>query len=344
MNMRYVGGAGHVIFAAFSGGSTNAPKRSRAQLRAQAYLRSFICSVVALDDTVHLFLYISPLPTLDFLSTHLAHHPRVHLLPAARSSGARLQHARFSDFLALLRAGAPAANATKVVLTDATDVVFQADPFHLIDHGLYTAEESARYTLGSHASNAMWVRETYGEAILRSLSDSRVVCSGVTMGTTEAIISYLELMVAESAGRLGSARLNELRKKHGRDLCRGLDQGLHNVLVRTRLQATASVLPSGRSAVFHGNAMSCGEDVMMNHTQLVYVTHGLHVPIVVAHQFGRIRGQCQRHVRRMLTCRADLTDASGSASSVMPQYCDVCSRTWPQWLGDSTNSWRHSAD
>ena len=351
------------VFAAFSGGSSNAPKRSKVQLRAQAYLRAFICSAVALEH-VHLFLFLSPTPTYEFLKAQLGSHSRVHLLPASgKSGGARLQHARYVEYLTLLATAA--ANATKIVLADATDVVFQADPFPLVEHGLYTAEEAASYTLGSHAANAMWVRETYGDATLGSIADRRVVCSGLTMGTARAIRSYLELMASEGAKRLSAARLDELRRKHGRDLCRGFDQGIHNVLMRTTLGSTVTILPSGLAALFNGNEMRCGSDVeLLNQTRLAYVARAsstaapaaaaaaaagtgagvrgsLDVPpsIAVAHQYGRVRGRCQRAVRRSLTCRG-----GGRAQASVPGYCDVCARLWPEWLGDAENTWRAFAD
>ena len=171
--------------------------------------------------------------------------------------------------------------------------------------------------------------------------------------------NYLEHMVAESATRLGVARLDELKRKHGRDLCRGLDQGLHNVLVRTRLSPTTTVLPSRRSALFHGNEMHCDADVVLNGSRLSYAptvdAAAAPPPIAIAHQFGRIRGGCQRAVRRALTCREEAPAAraaatgqsSAAAASAAawwrrPSYCAVCAQLWPQWLGDSADSWRTS--
>ena len=349
----------NVVFAAFSGGASNAPKRSAAQLRAQAYLRSFICSIVALEEA-HLFLFLSPTPTYEFLKAHLGSHSRIHVLPAtSQSGGVRLQHARYLEYLQLLRGGR-VANASKVVLADASDVVFQSDPFELIkEDRLYTAEEAASYTVGSHVANAMWVRETFGEGTLQRLAQQRVVCSGLTMGSAAAVGNYLKHMVAESATRLGVARLDELKRKHGRDLCRGLDQGLHNVLVRTRLAPTTTVLPSRRSALFHGNEMHCDADVVLNGSRLSYAptvdAAAAPPPIAIAHQFGRIRGGCQRAVRRALTCREEApaaraaatgqssaAAASAAAWGRRPSYCAVCAQLWPQWLGDSADSWRTS--
>ena len=342
------------VLAAFSGGSVNSPKRSRAQLRAQAFLRAFICSVVALGD-VHLYLFLSPAPTLNLFAQHLGSHPRVHLLPI--SSGVRLQQARYTTYLSLLRRRP---NITHAVLADASDVVFQSDPLSVVGkRGLYTAEESAGYTLGSHAINAMWVRELYGAAQLAELRSRHVICSGVTMGDTDSVIGYLELMMREGAERLTAARLDELRRKHGRDLCRGLDQGIHNVVMRTRLAAT--VLPS-TGPVFHGNGRRCGTEVALDNRshKLVYrpsapvgaVTgaggdgHGgpagaTAAPLVVAHQYGRVLppaeqpgSLCQRSVRRVLTCRHGWRQ---------PAYCRRCSELWPAWLGDTANTWQTSA-
>lgn len=320
------------VFAAFTGGSNNSPRRSLAQLRAQSYLRAFICSVLALRDA-HLYLFVAPQSTFRLLSSHLR-HSQLHILPMATGSSSRLQHARYTMYLALL---AELGNVSKLVLADASDVVFQASPFELIQQGLYSAEEAASYTLGSHTVNAMWVRELYGAAMLRSIAHHHVVCSGLTMGTAAAVQRYLEWMAAESAARLSSERLDELRRKHGRELCRGFDQGLHNVAVRKELSALAHILPAGRSELFNGNAMHCDVEVELNESRLVYASPlARTVPLVVAHQYGRVHGRCQRSVRRTLTCRQTVL--------ALPRHCDVCTRLWPEWLGDSLNSWRASTD
>ena len=324
---------GHVVLAAFSGGSTTSPKRTRAQLRTQSYLRAFICSVLSIKDA-HLFLFLSPPPTLSLLSIHLQRHPRVHLLPpTGNSGGARLQHGRYLDYLSLLRRLGP--NASKVVLSDASDVVFQSSPFPLIQRGLYTAEESNGYTLGSHPANAMWVRELYGADKLRQVGHLPVLCSGLTMGTAPAILAYLEKMAAEGSQRLTPVRLVELRRKHGRDLCRGFDQGMHNMLIRTRMQEATTILPGAAGPILNGNEMSCGRDVALNGSRLAH-GRGTRSTVAVAHQYGRIRGECQQRVRRVLTCRGD------NVPSEQPAYCQECSRTWPDWLGDASNPWRSS--
>ena len=316
-----------VVLAAFSGGSNNAPRRTTRQLQAQSYLRAFICSVLAMDG-VHLFLFLSPPPTRELLARHLQDHPRVHLL-SLEGDAARLQHGRYLAYLELLRR--LGTNVSKVVLSDASDVVFQGSPFSLIERGLYTAEESRAYTLGTHRPNAFWVRELYGALQLAAVGAMPVLCSGVTMGTGTAVLRYLEMMAEESALRLRPERLTELRQAHGRDLCRGFDQGMHNVLVRTRLRDVTTVLPAN-GPVFHGNARRCAVDVAMNGSRLSEALGARSMPLV-AHQYGRVRGACQRRVRLSLTCR----DGNPQAQ---PPHCGLCSRLWPQWLGDAANSWR----
>ena len=383
----------HVVLAAFNGGSTNAPRRSRAQLRSQSYLRAFVCSVVANTDA-HLYLFVSPLPAFELFAASLGGHPRVHVMRASSASaGTRLQQQRYRSYLDLLRRLAH--NASKVVLADASDVVFQHDPFPYVRRGLYTAEESGAYTLGSHPINSMWVSELYGDSTLRSLRGHRVVCSGLTMGTADAVARYLERMVSEGAERLGAARLKELQRKHGRDRCRGLDQGIHNALVRGPLRDGVTVMPSaatsdaneggagerggaaggaagggggggaadgaptalldGAPPLFHGNEMRCAADVALadvdNASELVYAPSRRRPsarsrPIAVAHQYGRLRGACQRSVRRALTCRpaAAHHPAPPPAGSRLPTYCGACAERWPRWLGDATNSWRASEE
>jgi hypothetical protein len=331
------------VFASFSGGSTNSPRRSRAQLQSQAYLRAFICSILALSEDVHLFLFVSPAPTQKLLNAHLSSCARVHVLSStAASGGSRLQHGRYLNYLALL--DQLEGNLSKVVLSDASDVVLQSDPFSLVQDGLYTAEEAPRYTLGTHRANTLWVRELYGAEQLRALAEHRVVCSGFTAGTVASTRQYLQAMVNESRARLGSQQLSRLRHKHGRDLSRGFDQGIHNVLVRTRLRPITTIQRSGAwppPPIFHGNDRRCGEDVRMerNGSRLAYASSMLPLPpIVVAHQFGRVRGSCQHNVRRALTCR----EPRSREAWQLPAYCRICERMWPAWLGDSSNSWRVS--
>ena len=335
----------HAVFAAFHSGNNNAPVRSLAELRAQAFLRALICSVVALLD-VHLYLFLSPSGTHATFTKHLL-HPRIHLPPTLGSTVARvLQAQRYQVFLSLLRSPA-GANISKLVVVDASDVVFQADPFPHIQHGLYTAEERPAYPLGDHAVNALWVRELFGDGGLHAIAHQRVMCSGVTMGTRAAMDAYLATMASEISARIGGPRvellrasLEGLRRKHGRERTRGFDQGVHNVVVRGQLRGVATVMAAFDGLLWHGNEMRCGTDaVVVNGSLRIRAGAAVRRPRpsssrspAIVHQYGRLSGDCRQRTRLALTCRG--------TSDAQPPYCALCSRAWPYWLGDVTNRWK----
>jgi hypothetical protein len=158
-------------------------------LQLSPFFRAFVCSFVTNVPSAHLFLFTHPPATTELLSAHLNSHPRIRVL-SLTADASSLQYARYSSYLELLRSarthGAPIPN--RVALVDATDVVFQADVFQsvfaraAVEKSIYFSEESRDYNLGQQYSNALWVRELYGEAALQQIRGQPVLCSGFTIG------------------------------------------------------------------------------------------------------------------------------------------------------------------
>ena len=81
----------------------------------------------------------------------------------------------------------------KVIITDVLDVLFQKDPFEF-DEGLHFFEEDSEIKLGKCSINSSWMIETFGEDTLKKHADRNICCSGVSMGTYENMVRYLDLM------------------------------------------------------------------------------------------------------------------------------------------------------
>lgn len=113
---------------------------------------------------------------------------------------------------------AHAAAFTNVLLTDSRDVFFQDDPFLLISDGLLSGLENRQ--IGQCPHNSKWIRHLYGEAVLETMSTRNIVCSGVTLGPTRSVQTYLEQMCAEIWKYLPTVSF------YG-----GYDQGMHNALI-----------------------------------------------------------------------------------------------------------------
>ena len=110
----------------------------------------------------------------------------------------------------------------RVLITDVRDVLFQVDPFEVLDvDALAVGMESDRYRLGDERWNAWFIERAYGPAMLEQLREFPVSCSGVTYGSNAAMLHYLGLMASEIVRLRFVATLQPL------------DQGLHNKLLWT---------------------------------------------------------------------------------------------------------------
>ena len=120
----------------------------------------------------------------------------------------------------------------------------------------YVTEETRDYTLGRQASNALWVKELYGDDTLSKLSKHPVLCSGYTMGHASPIRDYLRTMDAEVTRLKAGGQVDRLMQRAGHSMGRGFDQGVHNALVRFGWLAnstTVRVLLLSDGPVLHGN-------------------------------------------------------------------------------------------
>ena len=106
----------------------------------------------------------------------------------------------------------------KVLLTDSRDVVFQKDPFAFINGKVVSGLEEQ--TIGRCSINSAWLTHLYGNEVRESLSERKIICSGVTMGPAGEIERYLTRMCGEIWRCLSKVAM-----------VGQYDQGIHNYLI-----------------------------------------------------------------------------------------------------------------
>ncbi len=130
------------------------------------------------------------------------------------------QSGRFFNYLNFLaRHGESYAN---VMISDLRDVFFQSDPFAApLPADIVFAQE--RCLIGASPVNSRWIEVAFGAAVAHHLRDCPVSCSGTTFGTLAGMLRYLVAMTTEMAGLPRDVLLSQ-----------GIDQGIHNYVIRMR--------------------------------------------------------------------------------------------------------------
>jgi hypothetical protein len=133
---------------------------------------------------------------------------------------------------------------SKVLLIDVRDSYFQSDPFKIIPasakDAFYVFKGVESTTIADCGWNGGWVRDCFGNEILKEMGDNAIICSGVSIGTMGAVYEYLKLMedilFFEKKSQLSvSAKFPECERN-------GVDQGVHNVLVHKNIIKHLSIM------------------------------------------------------------------------------------------------------
>ena len=109
-----------------------------------------------------------------------------------------------------------------VCLTDCRDVFFQSDPFEFFKLDKKLLFSSAEPELiGDNKINKNWIKNAYLKKIkiYKFLQNSSIICAGVTLGSKDLILDYLERMKEEMIDYIEENNKNEVIN---------LDQAFHN--------------------------------------------------------------------------------------------------------------------
>jgi len=171
----------------------------------------------------HVFLYVDRVPdnmpkftNVNFLIFHASELP---------SPWNRYHPSSYRYYLYHLFMQDIGKNYKKVQASDVRDVVFQADPFEIVEddlEGVHVFEEDESMTIQKCPVNSKWIAACYGHAVGTTLGSKPISCSGYAIGTSSAMAQYFDVMAGELGARVHCEQ-------------NGIDQGVHNVLVNWKL-------------------------------------------------------------------------------------------------------------
>jgi hypothetical protein len=159
----------------------------------------------------------------------------------------------------------------RILLADVRDTAFQSDPFEIISlPGLYTFSEGIHFH--EEGWNTGWVADCFGSSVAQKMSNNRVVCSGISLGSAAAVAAYTSLMAAEIL-------------KPSFEACErnGVDQGIHNVLVYSGVIQNLTLLGPTDGVVVHAQ----NTNPILDADSVVRISNKH--PAVIVHQYDRHR-------------------------------------------------------
>lgn len=121
----------------------------------------------------------------------------------------------------------------RILLADTRDIVFQSDPFAALGAAQLRFHLENTPRLDGCPTNSDWLRRAFGPGVIAELGHHPVSCAGTLLGRADAVFAYL----------LHMARLLlEVPPKHRFS---GVDQAVHNAILRRGLVAGTEVVPNG---------------------------------------------------------------------------------------------------
>mmetsp|Transcript_4104 Transcript_4104/g.6356 ORF Transcript_4104/g.6356 Transcript_4104/m.6356 type:complete len:394 (-) Transcript_4104:103-1284(-) len=133
---------------------------------------------------------------------------------------------------------------TVIMVADFRDVFFQMHPFYYkypewrppaVQLTVFQ-EFHPNKVISRCGHNRRWIRNCYGEEGLAKIETNTVICSGITIGTRDALIGYTNLMTRQLNPRVRyKSGPPDSDANNEKCFFEGMDQGLHNWLVYTGL-------------------------------------------------------------------------------------------------------------
>jgi hypothetical protein len=126
---------------------------------------------------------------------------------------------------------AVAARYRRVWMIDVRDSFFQADPFAFVPPSatsLHVFSGVESFPIKECGWNSGWINDCFGPAVLADVGSKGIICSGVSVGTVDAVTEYVRTMSDIITGTSSdhTRRFPQCERN-------GVDQGVHNVLVHT---------------------------------------------------------------------------------------------------------------
>jgi len=184
---------------------------------------------------------------------------------------------------------------SQIMITDVRDVIFQCNPFTVCnDDKLYCFEEDRSMTLSTCPYNSQWIYHTYGKNALNTIGHNPIICAGVTIGSYKNIRYYIETLC------------KELVKSPP---ILGVDQGIHNFLIRSGLIPNTLIYDNKYSPVYNLHYVKA-KNIEIG--EKGFIVNGFGIPCVV-HQYDRHPTLLMETQRRYVTFHNSL----GSSSEIV---------------------------
>lgn len=134
-------------------------------------------------------------------------------------------------------------SSSLIMVSDFLDVLFQANPFTYkhptfkwdpkINQIAVFLENYPNKVIYRCPYNSGWIKGCYGDRSVEKIGSNTISCSGVTMGSRDAIVVYSFLMTQQLDPRARYGRNSTLTNEGCISL--GMDQGFHNWLIYSGL-------------------------------------------------------------------------------------------------------------
>jgi hypothetical protein len=179
----------------------------------------------------------------------------------------------------------------RILMSDMRDVVFQRDPFDfpLLPHFdlFYALEERIIAQCGMNAS---WIRQRYGNGVLRRLRGEIISCCGTVIGSHRGMLTYLSRLCEHMVGG---------------PVFYGIDQGIHNYMIRQDPVENQCALLNGLGPVMTMHYMN-KERLGFSETGEI-LNHDGSVPNIV-HQYDRLPEPMQARLSTLQAARSRVSD------------------------------------
>ncbi|MBD2312917.1 hypothetical protein H6G20_14695 [Desertifilum sp. FACHB-1129] len=178
----------------------------------------------------------------------------------------------------------------KIMLTDVRDVIFQRDPFDFeIGDRLCCFFEEEGKTLDVGDANTEWIAQGFGTEALQEIGHCRTSCSGTTIGSRDAILNYLEVMI----DRMLALKCHTW----------GIDQGVHNYILHKGLVPNVKFYNNYQGPIL---TMHYSEASKLKFNEQGYLVNEDGSTINVLHQYDRqspeIKSQMTVYQRSECVC------------------------------------------
>lgn len=163
----------------------------------------------------------------------------------------------------------------RTLLADVRDVVFQSDPFALLEPGEDCVFFEESREVGSCAINGGWIDRMFGPDARQPFGERKIICAGTILGTRNGLLRFLDAFVD---GVIRARRFDP-------DFHGGFDQGIVNFLVRSDVVPNSCVRRNGEG-IWTGR--TDGDIARIDGQGRVVLRDG--GPVSVVHQFDRDPG------------------------------------------------------